>query len=122
MRNKIALRIIIGFIIFIFLLVAGVVTTSVIETLNVSYIDATVVEKPNKVIGNRDAVTMKNYVLITYNDGIKELVTCEASVIHGFYTADEKFYSLNIDSTYRFKLTGYSKSVWWSYRNIVGYE
>jgi hypothetical protein len=122
MNHKTGMRIIIGFIIFIFLLVTGVITTSVIETLNVSYIDATVVSKTNKVIGTKDVVSMKNYVVITYNDGIKELVTCETSIIHGFYIADEKYYSLSIDSTYRFKLTGYSKSFWWSYRNIIEYE
>lgn len=49
----------------------------------------------------------------------KETFVSENSILNGKYNSSEVFYSLKKDSIYSFKVSGYKRSLFFDYRNIL---
>jgi intracellular sulfur oxidation DsrE/DsrF family protein len=86
--------------------------------INVVYYNKVIdLQQQQLIKGSSDNMNTEiRYLVITD----KETFVCENSIINGKFNNSDIFYHLKKDSTYTFVVSGYGKSFFTDYRNIIG--
>lgn len=108
-----------NFIIIVVALIIGGIIFSVVKETKVEVVKSCkVIELQKQELINstgKNLSTEIRYLIITD----KETFICETSLFNGKFNNSDLFWRLKKDSTYNFKVSGFSKSFFFDYRNLL---